>query len=178
MGLRITLHVRKPEQSSEREEFETNESSDVSGGEENSSPESEQSKSSASLPSRLTKRQRSRYFETEEELLSLPTERIPKKHVTAEEHALKRAEMARRRKHLSDKRTEEVKMDTINRLLRKQAGRTRKTHSTGDSTPVGTELDGNLVKPIVRDKMSRWVSNSQGQLYSYPESWFNNHLKT
>ena len=33
-----------------------------------------------------------------------------KKHFTAEEHAMRRAEMARRRRNLSEKRTEEVKV--------------------------------------------------------------------
>jgi Ino eighty subunit 2 len=33
-----------------------------------------------------------------------------KKHLTAEEHAMRRAEMARRRKNLSEKRNEEEKV--------------------------------------------------------------------
>jgi hypothetical protein len=35
-----------------------------------------------------------------------------KKHLTAEEHAMRRAEMARRRKNLSEKRNEEEKVFT------------------------------------------------------------------
>lgn len=35
-----------------------------------------------------------------------------KKHLTAEEHAMRRAEMARRRKNLSEKRNEEEKVST------------------------------------------------------------------
>jgi Ino eighty subunit 2 len=38
---------------------------------------------------------------------------------------MRRAEMARRRKNLSEKRNEEEKMDTINRLLKKQAPKRR-----------------------------------------------------
>lgn len=35
-----------------------------------------------------------------------------KKHLTAEEHAMRRAEMARRRKNLSEKRNEEEKVSS------------------------------------------------------------------
>lgn len=38
------------------------------------------------------------------------TEPQIKKHLTAEEHAMRRAEMARRRKNLSEKRNEEEKV--------------------------------------------------------------------
>lgn len=38
------------------------------------------------------------------------TEAQKKKHLTAEEHAMRRAEMARRRKNLSEKRNEEEKV--------------------------------------------------------------------
>ena len=38
---------------------------------------------------------------------------------------MRRAEMARRRKNLSEKRNEEEKADTINRLLKKQAPKRR-----------------------------------------------------
>jgi hypothetical protein len=38
------------------------------------------------------------------------TEAQKKKHLTAEEHAMRRSEMARRRKNLSEKRNEEEKV--------------------------------------------------------------------
>lgn len=41
------------------------------------------------------------------------TEPQIKKHLTAEEHAMRRAEMARRRKNLSEKRNEEEKVMKI-----------------------------------------------------------------
>lgn len=40
-----------------------------------------------------------------------------KKHLTAEEHAMRRAEMARRRKNLSEKRNEEEKVSSLLNLL-------------------------------------------------------------
>jgi hypothetical protein len=41
---------------------------------------------------------------------NIRTEVQVKKHLTAEEHAMRRAEMARRRKNLSEKRNEEEKV--------------------------------------------------------------------
>lgn len=45
------------------------------------------------------------------------TEPQIKKHLTAEEHAMRRAEMARRRKNLSEKRNEEEKVTKTSFLL-------------------------------------------------------------
>lgn len=60
---------------------------------------------------KLTRRQRA-VLEQEEDgsLLALSNEAQKKKHLTAEEHAMRRAEMARRRKNLSEKRNEEEKV--------------------------------------------------------------------
>jgi Ino eighty subunit 2 len=88
--------------------------------------------SRASTPdlSKLTKRQRARIEEGGSgHLLALPdgllfclfflnsanrfTEVQVKKHLTAEEHAMRRAEMARRRKNLSEKRNEEEKVGRV-----------------------------------------------------------------
>ena len=69
--------------------------------------------SRASTPdyARLTKRQRGRGIEEEEGgFMALPMEPQIKKHFTAEEHRMRRAEMARRRKNLSEKRNEEEKV--------------------------------------------------------------------
>ncbi|KAK5176473.1 hypothetical protein LTR16_011141, partial [Cryomyces antarcticus] len=71
--------------------------------------------------SKLTSRQRGRYEEADGGLMALSNEAQKKKHLTEEEHAMRRAEMARRRKNLSEKRNEEEKLDTINKLLKKQA---------------------------------------------------------
>lgn len=69
--------------------------------------------SRASTPdfSKMTKRQRSRLDQVMgTDFLQLPMEPQIKKHLTAEEHAMRRAEMARRRKNLSEKRNEEEKV--------------------------------------------------------------------
>lgn len=63
---------------------------------------------------KMTRRQRA-VLEQEEDgsLLALSNEAQKKKHLTAEEHAMRRAEMARRRKNLSEKRNEEEKVRLI-----------------------------------------------------------------
>ena len=43
-------------------------------------------------------------------LMALSNEALKKKHFTDEEHAMRRQEMARRRKNLSDRRNEEEKV--------------------------------------------------------------------
>ncbi|PKS12261.1 hypothetical protein jhhlp_001561 [Lomentospora prolificans] len=60
--------------------------------------------------SKMTRRQRARFEDTPTEYMKLSDEVQVKKHFTAEEHAMRRAEMARRRRNLSEKRTEEVKV--------------------------------------------------------------------
>ncbi len=51
--------------------------------------------------------------ETIWKLTMIRAEPQTKKHLTAEEHAMRRAEMARRRKNLSEKRNEEEKVRLI-----------------------------------------------------------------
>lgn len=64
--------------------------------------------------SKMTKRQRAMVNEDDDgALLALSNEAQKKKHLTAEEHAMRRAEMARRRKNLSEKRNEEEKVCSL-----------------------------------------------------------------
>jgi Ino eighty subunit 2 len=61
--------------------------------------------------SKMTKRQRALVEEGDDGgLMALSNEAQKKKHLTAEENAMRRAEMARRRKNLSEKRNEEEKV--------------------------------------------------------------------
>ncbi|MCJ1309103.1 hypothetical protein MMC25_002758 [Agyrium rufum] len=126
--------------------------------------------------SKMTKRQRGRH-DLGNDFLQLPMEPQIKKHLTAEEHAMRRAEMARRRKNLSEKRNEEEKMDTINRLLKKQAPKRRGKLSNAEITAgVGpsplqeqTSVDAEVEKadPI----FIRWVSNKHGSRLGVPSEW-------
>ncbi|KAI9737298.1 MAG: hypothetical protein M1818_005831 [Claussenomyces sp. TS43310] len=105
---------------------------------------------------KLTKRQRAREEEVQ-----------VKKHLTAEEHAMRRAEMARRRKNLSEKRNEEEKMETINKLLKKQAPKTnarRRDLNGNDETPNDETAAPNAI-------FTRWVSNKDGNVVAVPTEW-------
>ncbi|PWY74403.1 PAPA-1-domain-containing protein [Aspergillus heteromorphus CBS 117.55] len=117
---------------------------------------------------RMTKRQRGNLGN---DFLQLPMEPQIKKHLTAEERAMRRAEMARRRKNLSEKRNEEEKMDTINRLLRKQAPKRRGRIPAGEAGEGGSgEQEGQEVEkadPV----MARWVSGREGSRVGVPEEW-------
>ncbi|CZR52885.1 related to IES2 Protein that associates with the INO80 chromatin remodeling complex under low-salt conditions [Phialocephala subalpina] len=140
--------------------------------EEDSDDETPAGGSRASTPNLalLTKRQRARLEEGGSgHLLALPDEVQVKKHLTAEEHAMRRAEMARRRKNLSEKRNEEEKMETINKLLKKQAPKTNARRRdmnavAGESTP-----DSEAQKPS--PLFVRWISNKDGNRIAVPEEW-------
>ncbi|KAI9681315.1 MAG: hypothetical protein M1817_002598 [Caeruleum heppii] len=133
--------------------------------------------SRASTPdlSKLTRRQRGRMDEIlPGELLALPSETKAKKILTAEEYAMRRAEMARRRKNLSEKRNEEekvfFKMETINKLLKKQAPKTRRIRqpeNEGDDTPMTTEVEVEKPKATV----VRWTSTREGSRICVPTEW-------
>ncbi|KAG2012329.1 hypothetical protein GB937_007157 [Aspergillus fischeri] len=117
--------------------------------------------------SRLTKRQRGTLGN---DFLQLPMEPQVKKHLTAEERAMRRAEMARRRKNLSEKRNEEEKMDTINRLLRKQAPKRRGRIPVAEAEANAAEAEAEEAeKP--QPTMVRWVSGREGSRIGVPEEW-------
>lgn len=80
-------------------------------GDEDSEEDDENSRSATPDLAKLTKRQRGAFVEAEgADLMALSNEALKKKHLTAEEHAMRRAEMARRRKNLSEKKNEEEKV--------------------------------------------------------------------
>ncbi|KAJ2124930.1 INO80 complex subunit B [Coemansia sp. RSA 720] len=73
----------------------------------------------------LTRRQRAKLNnENGEELMELPVE-VKRSKFSAEEAALRKSEHARRRKFQSLQRAEQLKNDTINRLLNKQTSKGR-----------------------------------------------------
>jgi Ino eighty subunit 2 len=117
---------------------------------------------------KMTKRQRGNLGN---DFLQLPMEPQVKKHLTAEERQMRRAEMARRRKNLSEKRNEEEKMDTINRLLKKQAPKRRgraAANEAADGTPAGQDVS----EPEKADPIFvRWVSGPSGCKVNVPEEW-------
>ncbi|KAK4691155.1 Ino eighty subunit 2, partial [Lecanoromycetidae sp. Uapishka_2] len=131
--------------------------------------------------SKMTKRQRSRLDQVMgSDFLQLPMEPQIKKHLTVEEHAMRRAEMARRRKNLSEKRNEEEKMDTINRLLKKQAPKRRGKISQAEITAQEHGGGGDESPPEIEEEQVppanpvyvRWISNKDGCRLGVPGQWF------
>ncbi|KAI8143572.1 PAPA-1-like conserved region-domain-containing protein, partial [Fennellomyces sp. T-0311] len=118
----------------------------------------------------LTKRQRAKLEDNPtEEFLELPMESAKKKHLTAEEQTLKRSEVARRRKNQSIQRAEKDKEDTINRLLKKQASKSRKVIK--DDAADEKESDSARRAALARDPNSlQYVSNAKGSFLSIPSS--------
>jgi len=78
-------------------------------GDEDDDSDLDNSRSATPDLSKLTRRQRGA-FEEDANLMALSNEAQTKKQLSAEEHAMRRQEMARRRKNLSEKRNEEEKV--------------------------------------------------------------------
>ncbi|EFQ99245.1 hypothetical protein MGYG_02258 [Nannizzia gypsea CBS 118893] len=157
-----TMGLETNDDEPEDEEDEEDESDEeLMGGSRSSTPDL----------SKMTRRQRGR-IELGGDFLQLPMEPQVKKHLTAEEHAMRRAEMARRRKNLSEKRNEEEKMDTINKLLKKQApkrrGKISAAEAAGESTP-GQQEPQEPEKPD--PTMIRYVINQNGYRIGVPNEW-------
>ncbi|KAL7823566.1 PAPA-1-like conserved region domain-containing protein [Trichoderma gracile] len=109
---------------------------------------------------KMTKRQRARFEDIPQEFMKLPDEIQVKKVFTAEELSMRRQEMARRRRNLSEKRNEEVKMETINKLLKKQAPKINRKAAAETSEP-----DLQKASPV----FIRWVSNKNGNRVAVPD---------
>ncbi|RFU79856.1 hypothetical protein TARUN_2345 [Trichoderma arundinaceum] len=114
---------------------------------------------------KMTKRQRARFEDIPQEFMKLPDEIQVKKVFTAEELSMRRQEMARRRRNLSEKRTEEVKMETINKLLKKQAPKINRKAAA--AAAAADTLEGDLQKP--NPIFIRWVSNKSGSRVAVPD---------
>lgn len=121
-------------------------------------------------PNKLTRRQRGN---ADAELMALSNEAQKKKFFTAEQLSLRRAEMARRRKDLSEKRTQSEKDETLRRLLHKPAPKRRSRAqmlADAEREEFGTPgVEGQGVKP---NKMFiRTISNASGSVVCVPEEW-------
>ncbi|TDZ40356.1 INO80 complex subunit 2 [Colletotrichum trifolii] len=133
---------------------------DAEGGEELDSEDG--SREGTPDLSKMTRRQRARFEDEPQQYMKLSDEVQAKKVFTAEELSMRRAEMARRRRNLSEKRNEEVKMETINKLLKKQAPKTKgKGGAGGEDTP-------NNEPPKPDAAFVRWVSSKKGTIVAVP----------
>jgi len=120
--------------------------------------------------SKMTERQRSRYMEEEadkkKEFLELDDNMTntkkarPKKTETEQQIALKKAESARRRQDYKMKVLEEEKRDTLNKLLKRRATKTREVADKEGSADV-LKLALKPRRPILdHPALFRWVSNT------------------
>ncbi|KIW06375.1 hypothetical protein, variant [Verruconis gallopava] len=122
------------------------------------------SRSQTPDPSKLTRRQRQEAVG----LMALSNEAQKKKHFTAEEISMRRAEMARRRKALSEKRNDEEKQDTINRLLKRQASK-RQRKADVEADRIAEEGEDETVKP--NKLYTRYIQNTHGVVLGVPQEW-------
>lgn len=74
---------------------------------------------------------------------------------------MRRQEMARRRRNLSDKRNEEVKAETINKLLKRQAPKTTKKNAQAEDEEGIVDGSGRSAAMFIR-----WTNNKQGSRLS------------
>ncbi|CAI1672488.1 hypothetical protein SEUBUCD646_0N01160 [Saccharomyces eubayanus] len=88
-----------------------------------------------------------------------------KKKLTDEEIQLRRAENARKRKNLSEKRLEEEKQDTINKLLKKRAGKSRSHLPNEDDKNDGSSSFVKPRRPYNSDGMTRILRNYKEDVF-------------
>lgn len=121
----------------------------------------------------MTKRQRAKVNqEIPEEYLELPMDTGKKKHLTEEEEQLKKSEVARRRKNQSIQRAEKDKADTINRLLKKQASKSKRIIDDAEDKETPHEKLMRLEDP----NRIRYISTSEGSKLSIPSIFTVNQI--
>ncbi|KAK5692254.1 hypothetical protein LTR17_025440 [Elasticomyces elasticus] len=138
--------------------------------------------------SKMTRRQRGLYVPEPETastsdgagLVALSNNALKKKVFSEEEHAMRRQEMARRRKVLSELRGEEEKMETINKLLSKPAPKRRTRaemlaaqYATDNGKSYGTPNleDGEVVVERAEPGFTRYIQNAHGARLGIPSEW-------
>ncbi|KAG5361697.1 INO80 complex subunit 2 [Yarrowia sp. C11] len=119
-------------------------------------------------PDRMTNRQKSMLRDekgpSNENFLQLPANSRQQKILSQEEQALKRTELARRRKNLSERKLEEEKMDTLNKLLYKQPKKTASGADTPQEEEKGTKKRREFLS---HPAMTSWKSNKDGLSLSW-----------
>ncbi|AMD22823.1 HHR054Wp [Eremothecium sinecaudum] len=92
--------------------------------------------------------------------------------LTEEELQLRRAENARKRRNLSEKKLEEEKQDTINKLLKRRAGKSRSNlnQQEKDATDVDTSSFVKPRRPYQAQGMIRIIRNAQVELIAFAPS--------
>lgn len=115
------------------------------GGEE----EEEEERQAASIKidmSKLTKRQRSLYYNEQVELMDIDSVENEGKAVKSQENQLRRSEKARRKKHQTEIKLETTKQATIDKLLNRSVKK-RKSAVQAETTP--SQAEASVVPPGV-----------------------------
>ncbi|KAI7903094.1 PAPA-1-like conserved region-domain-containing protein [Cokeromyces recurvatus] len=114
----------------------------------------------------MTKRQKAKANqEIAEEYLELPMDTGKKKQLTEEEEQLRKSEVARRRKNQSIQRAEKDKADTINRLLKKQASKSKRII---EDPTEDKETPHEKLKRLEDPNRLRYINTSKGSSLSIP----------
>lgn len=123
--------------------------------------------------SKMTERQRKKVLEDSQSnvdsdadgLMQLSNERSKRKVLTEEELQLKKLETARKRRNFTEKKLEEEKQDTLNKLLKKRAVKVRNLDSLNDEA-LSTELPR---RPLLQHKLLlKYVSSKSGLSLGIP----------
>ncbi|KAL0094650.1 PAPA-1-like conserved region-domain-containing protein [Phycomyces blakesleeanus] len=99
--------------------------------------------------------------------MELPMDNGKKKTLTEEEEALRKSEVARRRKNQSIQRAEKDKDDTINRLLKKQASKSKRIINDDANDENGQSPAERLRRKEDPNRL-HYVSNQHGSKLSIP----------
>ncbi|PBK97030.1 hypothetical protein ARMGADRAFT_1010544 [Armillaria gallica] len=181
---RASARTRRIVPDSYLESSEDDDNNDDDEDERSMSPESESTPQASPSKKRLTSRQAVLANVVDSSHVSLDRETAVsvgkgrKKQLNETELALRREETARKRKNLSEKKLEDEKVETINRLLKKQTrprGGKRNGTTTGTGTPSGVkaqndsdeeavEVEGSTEEPLpapIIPVMYRWISSSR-----------------
>ncbi|KAH3672777.1 hypothetical protein WICMUC_004183 [Wickerhamomyces mucosus] len=105
------------------------------------------------------------------QFLSLSNNIRKRRVLTEEENQIRRAEIARKRKNLSEKKLEEEKQDTINKLLKRRAKTTRtKKDDTADIDDESLTKEKPRRPQLEHPALLRWVSQRNSLRLRIPES--------
>lgn len=129
--------------------------------------------------SKMTERQRARYLEEVDsnskkfveldDTYNKGKKTKPKRSETEEQAALRKAENARKRLDYKNKQLEEEKRDTLNKLLKRRANKTREADPKEGPIDV-TKLVLKLRRPMMQHPaLMRWVLLKEGQVLGVPE---------
>ncbi|WFC99287.1 hypothetical protein MYAM1_002031 [Malassezia yamatoensis] len=149
-----------------------------SSGSEDSEDEDEDQLASESMDQPMTARQiaranRKRGIQNEDLLelpigmwISLTSAESKRQKLSESELALRRSETARRRRNQSEKKLEDDKIETINRLLKKQAGKIRAGKDKGEDRT--DSHDAQIPRRSEPLPMFRYISRAEGAMLAVP----------